>query len=241
MGAGLDLSLLQSISPQEGSLWEFYFIDVPQSLRGAKTNTLQKAMATADALATTASLVYYKYLVKEVTLPIMRNFDTAYDEATKRHYYNNISAYSDLSVTFMETEKFSVSDFLYNFQKRFYSNYTSSFISNDPTIMGILIFYGKYNPIDFTMNGKFDNQTTQYLNQLQEDIAVSTKATRPTKIFLLNGLKLKTCSDLSVSYSNTDPLSISATFAVEDVTPIALDSLIDSLTPINTSSVSAFI
>lgn len=238
MGATLDLTLLRNISPQEGALWEFYFVDIPAKFRREKqaTTGLQKAVSVAETVGSTVSALYYKYLVSEISFPAMRSLETTYHEATRKHYYSSVGSYGDVSVTFRETEQFAIFDYLTNLQNRFYNNLRSSFISSNSGIMGIVIFYGKHNPIISSRT-----ELGASIRELHDSIAEKTKILQPTKIFILNNLKLKTISDFSLSYANTEPLSVQATFAVEDIIPMGLSNLLGSLTPLDTTSFSAFV
>ena len=222
MGVNLDLTILKNISPQEGTLWEFYFLDVPKSLKSRKGSGALGALQTASSVVDTAlGLTYYKYLVSDVNFNPIRNLDSEYDVASRRHHFTGAGAYDDVSITFRETEEFSANLFLQNLMNRSYSNFRSSFVSGDPTITGILTFFKKNETLPFTRN-------RGNLADISREISENARILKTGKVFILKDMMLKNAGELSLSYSNTDPVTVSSVFSVNEIVSIGPGSLLNT-------------
>ncbi len=218
----VDLEILNKISLQEGVLWEFYFLDLPDLSTGF--NSLQNTVSSVSSLANTATgLMFYKYLVQETSFSPDRSIDYEYDEPTRKHYPVKASAYGDFSITFRETEQFSAYKFLKGLHNKVLSNEKGMFKSGKPSITGILVFYKKFNAIE---NKFFDSKPLQNLDEFRRGLASNFKVFDTGQIFVLEDLTLKEIGNLSVSYTSAESVTVTGSFNVSNVKPLGIDTFL---------------
>lgn len=223
MNTNLDLSMLRNITPQESNLWELYFIDLPANLKNV-ANRFSGGLLNVlnSSVSLTMGISYYKYIVRSVSFNPLRNIDYSYDEASRKKYPTTVSGYDDLSVQFMEPEQFAAHDFLKTLMNRTYSNTTSSFVSSDPTLLGIITFFKKNAPIPFT-------SATGGISALRRDLAEKARVLSTGQIFLLKNMKYTGTSGYSLDYGSGEALTIDATFSIEEVESIGVGSLLSAV------------
>jgi len=160
----MSIRSLQNISFQNPNLWEFSIF---------------------SDLENNESL---KYLVTDTTLPL-KKFETETSTTGSKHYTKFVPE-GEFSITFRETIRWDVYNFLKGWMDSVYNNETKTFISgNKKYKTGLLFFERTLTPFNTVIN----------------------------KSFTMYHMQIKGISDISVNYENSGLLPITATFEADEL------------------------
>lgn len=236
MPGALNIQIVNNISYQETNLWEFYFLDIPPNLKSSFSSLSFKDFAETFS-SPVIDFALSKYLVEQVSFGTNRPVELTYDDVTKTSYPSKTGSFTDLSVTFKETEDFAAYNFLNKLHNRIYDSGTNTFKSGDPRITAVMTFYkksGVSNKIANSNNRPFlgnINKALSFTDKLVADIKYQTTGNlfNTGQVFILQGLILKSIGEISASYSEADLMRISSTFSVENVISVGLETAVQAL------------
>ena len=162
----MSIRLLQNIAFQNPNLWELTITNAPPEIR---------------------------FYVTETNIPF-KQFEMETRNTGTKHYTKFVPE-GDITMTFRETVRWEVYNFLQLWQNEFYDNINKVFRVGAKKRDSIIIFQHSSTPLTIEQNNKF----------------------------ILRGLQLKGIGELSINYENTGPLLITATFSVDEIIGGKLD------------------
>jgi len=165
----MSIEILQQISFQQSSMWEFYILEGPPQL---------------------------KLYITETSLPF-KQLETETRSTGSKHYISVIPE-GDFSITFRETTSWEVYNFLHTWFESVYDTRNKVFkTGSDKFKTGIVAFEKTTSPF-----------TTSY-----------------NQSFQFNKLQIKGIEPISLNYSSSEPLEITASFVADEIVPASVSGV----------------
>lgn len=186
--------LITQIPFQLASLWHIIFIGVAE--------------------------MHLKILAQSVSIPFPK-LKTERNAVTGDVYYSGYEDVGEVSITFLETEVFTITRFINRWMDKHYDQSARVFRDQFTagTLDALVVFERRGAKIDL-------QESDLGISGFQD---ITNLATRATQMFLLSGMRPLGMENLSLDYTNDGPLSVDTSFAVDSVSKVGIEEMWDAI------------